>query len=326
MDVAMGPLKPTYTDNEQNSLKKIPGGISVTRAAESVGANTESMTNEPSNLGKTSTSMSIKITGNLPANSDNMTLSPPPGTMVCLLCRGTILYKDKDSSVFSRHLFNEHAAFYHSEFLLASCFLPPQELERVSKTFQQQQLSKLFEKEQDEGRERTGGGEAKRKRFNSGMSKCLLCEKICENKPDLHKHMGEVHGNSANTKKEMVETVSENDTPPMEEEDMFANIGKDNNKSDKNGKHFICDFCPKTLTSYVGMYGHKKKEHNDVFIRSIRGRKPKHELNVDVSKSSFEADAIKSIELEKNPNDTSDENNLNISSADDNLPSPSAES
>ena len=55
-------------------------------------------------------------------------------TVRCILCRGTIIYKDGDITRFSAHLANEHGAFFDVEYLLASCFMDDNQKDAISQS------------------------------------------------------------------------------------------------------------------------------------------------------------------------------------------------
>ena len=57
-----------------------------------------------------------------------------PNTVCCLLCRGTILYKNGDKTRFKAHMNNEHGAFFDHDFLLASCMMEAEQKETVART------------------------------------------------------------------------------------------------------------------------------------------------------------------------------------------------
>ena len=57
-----------------------------------------------------------------------------PGTVCCILCRGTIIYKDGDKQRFRAHLNNEHGAFYDIDYLLASSLMDIGQKETVARS------------------------------------------------------------------------------------------------------------------------------------------------------------------------------------------------
>ena len=54
-----------------------------------------------------------------------------PGTLSCLLCRREVMYRNKDTSNFNRHMEKEHGAYFDLDFLLATCFMDEDEKEAV---------------------------------------------------------------------------------------------------------------------------------------------------------------------------------------------------
>ena len=57
-----------------------------------------------------------------------------PDTIKCILCRGTVSYKDGDKKRFRSHLNNEHGAYYDVDFLLACSLMDDQQKENVRKS------------------------------------------------------------------------------------------------------------------------------------------------------------------------------------------------
>jgi len=46
---------------------------------------------------------------------------PPPGTVICFMCKAIINYKKKDITKFEKHMNSHHNAYYGIEYLLAGC-------------------------------------------------------------------------------------------------------------------------------------------------------------------------------------------------------------
>merc|ERR1712096_370786 len=59
------------------------------------------------------------------------TMLPVQGTVCCILCRGVLNYKDKDSSRFESHMQSEHGAYFDLEFILAACLMDEDEKNAV---------------------------------------------------------------------------------------------------------------------------------------------------------------------------------------------------
>ena len=57
-----------------------------------------------------------------------------PNTVCCLLCRGTIIYKDGDKTRFKAHMNNEHGAFFDLDYLLASSMMEQDQKDTVART------------------------------------------------------------------------------------------------------------------------------------------------------------------------------------------------
>jgi len=57
-----------------------------------------------------------------------------PNTVCCLLCRGTIIYKDGDKARFKAHMNNEHGAFFDLDYLLASSMMEQDQKDTVART------------------------------------------------------------------------------------------------------------------------------------------------------------------------------------------------
>merc|ERR1712098_598554 len=88
-----------------------------------------------------------------------------PLSLTCFLCNATILFKDRNDSVYKRHLRFEHGAFYHSDFLLASCFLPPQEINKFTAKFQK--IANELGEDQEETEDEFVKADSKRIRLES---------------------------------------------------------------------------------------------------------------------------------------------------------------
>jgi len=58
-----------------------------------------------------------------------------PGTLVCLLCKGVVKYKNGDNTKYVKHLKNEHSVSFHHDLLLAITFLDKETLQEIVKQF-----------------------------------------------------------------------------------------------------------------------------------------------------------------------------------------------
>jgi len=57
-----------------------------------------------------------------------------PDTLCCILCHGTIIFRNRDKMRFREHMRMEHGAFFDLDFLLASCLMDVQKKEELAKT------------------------------------------------------------------------------------------------------------------------------------------------------------------------------------------------
>ena len=77
-------------------------------------------------------------------SAGGMSMSPPPGTVSCMLCRGVVAYRGGDSTRFNNHMNYEHGAYFDIEFLLAACLMNNEERDAV-KNVMSMKLSALEE-------------------------------------------------------------------------------------------------------------------------------------------------------------------------------------
>ena len=68
-------------------------------------------------------------------------INKPSGTLYCILCRGLVTYRNKDSTRFVKHMENEHGAYFDHEFILATCMMDDDEKKAVKSVI----ISKYFD-------------------------------------------------------------------------------------------------------------------------------------------------------------------------------------
>ena len=57
-----------------------------------------------------------------------------PDTIICILCRGTISYRDGDKTKFREHMRMEHGVFFDLDFLLASCLMDAEQKAKLARS------------------------------------------------------------------------------------------------------------------------------------------------------------------------------------------------
>lgn len=90
-------------------------------------------------------------------------LTPPPGTVCCLLCRGMVTYRNLDTSRFMAHMNYEHGAYFDMEFLLAACLMDEEERKAVRNVMELKHRAQQEKGKEVEDRRRGGGGEEERR-------------------------------------------------------------------------------------------------------------------------------------------------------------------
>eukprot|EP00092_Neocalanus_flemingeri_P038497 GFUD01041908.1.p1 GENE.GFUD01041908.1~~GFUD01041908.1.p1 ORF type:complete len:319 (+),score=86.46 GFUD01041908.1:69-1025(+) len=75
---------------------------------------------------------------------------PVQGTVCCILCRGVLGYKEKDSARFESHMQSEHGAYFDLEFVLAACLMDEEEKTAVKTVMTAKYDEALEEAKEDE--------------------------------------------------------------------------------------------------------------------------------------------------------------------------------
>lgn len=82
-----------------------------------------------------------------------------PETVNCLLCHGSVSYRDGDKLRFREHMRNEHGAFFDLDYLLASCLMEAGQKESLARTVQYGEVGvselKKWEEEEETLKENT---------------------------------------------------------------------------------------------------------------------------------------------------------------------------
>lgn len=138
-------------------------------------------------------------------------------TVRCILCRGTIIYKDGDITRFSAHLANEHGAFFDVEYLLASCFMDDNQKDAISQsirtnsppvmqtlpppnemqTFDPSEMDPTPASAMDIEQPSNQDDVFKASMKQSGRACCDLCPKSYTRNEGLKKHILKAHSGSA---------------------------------------------------------------------------------------------------------------------------------
>ena len=81
-------------------------------------------------------------------------------TVTCILCNGTVNFKNRDPALFNAHMRDQHNTFYRIDYILASCFMQGQHLDKVeeewAKMEREQRVEEVVEVDQD-GEETNNG-------------------------------------------------------------------------------------------------------------------------------------------------------------------------
>jgi len=149
-------------------------------------------------------------------------------TLSCILCGGTIDYKNQDPTTFRNHMKDQHGAFHQIDYILASCFLSKEELGKVARRplvelgaqelEEVEGLQETLAEDLESPQESLGGKRdaeemnvgtptkkrkyAKAKEGGHGEVKCDHCEKKYSSKNSLANHLKKCH--AAGIKKELV--------------------------------------------------------------------------------------------------------------------------
>ena len=82
-------------------------------------------------------------------------------TVTCILCNGTVNFKNREPALFNAHMRDQHNTFYRIDYILASCFMQGQHLDKVeeewAKMEREQRVEEVVEVDQD-GEEETNNG------------------------------------------------------------------------------------------------------------------------------------------------------------------------
>jgi len=149
-------------------------------------------------------------------------------TISCILCGGTIDYKNQDPTTFRNHMKDQHGAFHQIDYILASCFLSKEELGKVARRplvelgaqelEEMEGLQETLAEDLDTHQESLGSKRdaeeihvgtptkkrkyAKVKEVGQGEVKCDYCDKKYSSKNSLGAHLKKCH--TAGIKKELL--------------------------------------------------------------------------------------------------------------------------
>jgi hypothetical protein len=188
------------------------------------------------------------------------------GTVCCLLCRGTINFKNNNRMVFVNHMKDQHNAFHNIDYMLASCFLPAQQLVRVAETLEEslreEPMEEEAEKPQQVDMEETET-QAKRRKYGEGEFKCDQCDRKYSTKFNMVAHMKRQHGSNMGIKQELVESHIAGEDATSEEDYETNETGTLQNaeESSKEVVMLSCEECPKKFISSQGLAVHNSRMH-----------------------------------------------------------------
>jgi len=188
-------------------------------------------------------------------------------TVRCILCRGTIIYKDGDMTRFTAHLANEHGAFFDVEYLLASCFMdenqrdaisqsirtqsppsglqtlpPPSDMQTFDPSEMDPSPAPVMETDQTNNEAGDFSISMKQAISQSGRVSCDLCPKSYTRNEGLKKHILKAHSASAPTddtaeknkeeleeaEQSLSESIEESFSSTAEEAEQSFNAAADN--------------------------------------------------------------------------------------------------
>ena len=81
-------------------------------------------------------------------------------TVTCILCNGTVNFKNRDPALFNAHMRDQHNTFYRIDYILASCFMQGQHLDKVEEEWAKMEREQRVEEvvEVDQNGEETNNG------------------------------------------------------------------------------------------------------------------------------------------------------------------------
>jgi len=246
----------------------------------------------------------------LETNNTDMEVHDMARTVICILCNGTIDYKNEDSTTFRKHMKDQHGAFHHIDYILASCFLPQVEIENVArkplKELEAQELSKVEELQETLAEDSEPGQHGRGKRVaedlqvgmpvNKKMKKAdmkmeLEVESSQEESMDgvaLEEGDGEAAGN-----------VEVDDSLDLGHQEQVEGLEQKNHSS-KGAKMFPCDLCEKKFTSEKGSRSHMTRIHGTAPRSGRRGKNINTESIVNQSHptETVAEEGVEATELE----------------------------
>ena len=81
-------------------------------------------------------------------------------TVTCILCNGTVNFKNREPALFNAHMRDQHNTFYRIDYILASCFMQGQHLDKVEEEWAKMEREQRVEEvvEVDQNGEETNNG------------------------------------------------------------------------------------------------------------------------------------------------------------------------
>ena len=243
-------------------------------------------------------------------------------TVTCILCNGTVNFKNREPGLFNAHMRDQHNIFYRSEYILASCFMQSHQLDKVEEEWaNMERMEEVIEVDQDQNElENVLNFEALedeevleqdydevgvevqevvqleqegelpmeeevegRKRKSNGTLKCDICEKTYGAKGNLLRHYKKNHSLEG-MKRERTEMESEVEENSQMEEAEEIQLTNSAKKRKPNNGEFKCGQCESTYSTKGNLNVHMKKLHG------WEGMK-KERVEVEDDMTGYESDA-----------------------------------
>ena len=196
-------------------------------------------------------------------------------TVTCILCNGTVNFKNREPALFNAHMRDQHNTFYRIDYILASCFMQGQHLDKVeeewAKMEREQRVEEVVEVDQ-EGEE-----------TNNGLNFEMLDEEEVGGGQDYNEVQEEVQ-------------LDQEEEVVMEEEEEEGKKRKSMEvpNSAKRRKHgngdFKCGQCEHSYSTQGNLNVHLKKVHGwDGIKREMK--KEIFESEIDDDMTGYESDA-----------------------------------
>lgn len=218
----------------------------------------------------------------------------PEGTIICLLCRGTVNYLDNDNSLFFKHLKLEHSIHYDHKFVLAVNFFDEDSKRMVIQNFEETTERKrkeiLMKEAEDTSDNESNMEESLMKSDGDGMAndsmdsvpELTIDESNDESELDLSKETVDLEVNKIKDKKFKCNLCEESFHlfSAFKQHKMTHTARSES----RLGKH-SCLICEATVSNSGNLSRHMKRKHPDVNPAELK--KIRRKSDVDQKESSI---------------------------------------